>query len=225
MHQSGLELGDAQASGLAVDILSKAGCGNVPREVIQTELDRPRGSDAQTASQVLQAEGVRLLDAGDFRAAAAAFRQGWETARRAGIKNTYVIPCLPWLATALRREAERLCRTNPAESRRLLGQARRAARHGWRLARKFRNDLPHCLRELGLISAAAGRERSARQFLTESLSVAAEQGARYEHALTSLASAELDSRCNDIGTAERVHQARAALNGILGGTLDAPASA
>lgn len=225
MHQSGLELGDAQAAGLAVDILSKASCGKTPREIIQAELDRPRASDAQTFSQVLQAEGVRLLEAGDFRAAATAFRQGWERARRAGIKNTYVIPCLPWLATALRREAERLCPTNPAESRRLLRQARRAARHGWRLARTFRNDLPHCLRELGLISAALGRERTARQFFAEGLAAADEQGARYEHALTSLASAELDAGRNEAGATELLREARAALNGILGGSQDAPAGA
>ncbi len=194
MYQSGLELGDVQASGLAVDILSKASCGKVPREMIQTELDRPRGSDAQTTSQILQAEGVRLLAEDDFRAAAAVFRQGWEIARRAGTKNTYVIPCLPWLATALRREAERIRQADPAESRRLLLQARQAAIRGRRLARKFRNDLPHCLRELGLISSALGRDRAARQFFHESLAVAVELDARDEHVQTSRASAELDAK-------------------------------
>jgi two-component system sensor kinase len=194
MHQSGLDLGDAQASGLAVDILSKAACGRVPREVIQNELDRPRGADAQTTSQVFQAEGVRLLAENDFRAAAGAFQQGWEIARRAGIKNTYVVPCLPWLATSLRREAERCRETDPAEGRRLLRQARRAARHGLRLARKFQNDLPHCLRELGLIALATGHPRNARRLFDESLAIAAQQGARYEHAQTALAQTQLDVR-------------------------------
>lgn len=196
MYQSGLELGDVQASGLAVDILSKASSGRVPREVIHAELARPRGSDAQTACQVLQAEGVRLLAEGDFRAAADVFRQGWEIARRAGTKNTYVIPCLPWLATSLRREAERICRTDPAESRRLLRQARKAALHGCRLARKFQNDLPHSLRELGLLSSAVGRDRAARRFFDESLAVAAQQGARDEHEQTARALAELESKRN-----------------------------
>ncbi len=214
MHQSGLDLGDAQASGLAVDILSKASCGNVLPEVIRKELDRPRGADAQTASQVLQAEGVRLLAAGDFRAAADAFSRGWEIARRVGVTNTYVIPCLPWLATSLRREAERLWDSDPAESRRLLWQAQRAACRGRRLARKFQNDLPHCLRKLGLISVAAGRHRQARRFLDQSLSVAAQQGARYEHAQTSLAKAELDVRENMPGADERLVQAQAALRNI-----------
>jgi len=194
MYHSGLELGDVQASALAVDILSKAGCGKLPREMIQAELDRPRGTDAQTTSQILQAEGVRLLAEDDFRAAAAVFRQGWEIARRAGTKNTYAIPCLPWLATALRREAERIRQTDPAQSRRLLQQAQQAAIHGRRLARKFRNDLPPCLRELGLISSALGRDRAARQFFHESLAVAVELDARDEHEQASRASAELDAK-------------------------------
>ncbi len=114
MHASGLELGDVQASGLSVDLVSKANCGRVPQELIQAELMHDRGSDAQTASQVLQAEGVRLLAAGDDRAAVEAFQAGWDVAHRAGIRNTYVTPCLPWLATALRREATRLADTDAA---------------------------------------------------------------------------------------------------------------
>ncbi|NLF67732.1 MAG: protein kinase [Candidatus Anammoximicrobium sp.] len=215
MHQSGLDLGDSQASGLAVDILSKAACGRVSREVLRAELERPRDADAQTASQVFQAEGVRLLAEGDFRGAAAAFQQGWETARRAGIKNTYVAPCLPWLATALRREAERCGEADPAASRRLLRQAQRAARRGLRLARKFQNDLPHCLRELGLLSATARRLRRARRFLDESLAVAAAQGARYERAQTALAQAELDVRENVPDSQGRLAQAQTALREIL----------
>ncbi len=136
----------------------------------------------------------RLLAENDFRAAAGVFQQGREMARRAGIQNTYVVPCLPWLATSLRREAERCRQIDPAESRRLLRQARRAARRGLRLARKFQNDLPHCLRELGLIALATGQPRRARRLFAESLAVAAQQGARYEHAQTALAQAELDAR-------------------------------
>ncbi len=199
MYQSGLNLGD----GLAVDILSKATCGRVARAVIQLELDRPRDADAQTASQVLQAEGVRRLAEQGFRRAAEAFQRGWETPRRAGISNTYVVPCLPWLATSLRLEADRLREANPAESNRLLRQAQHAARRGIRAARKFQNDLPHGLRELGLLATRHGRFRAARLSFTESLAVADCQGARYEQAQTALAIAELDQQLGMPGADQR----------------------
>ena len=200
MHASGLELGDIQASGLSICLVAKANCGRVPQEIVQAELDRPRGADSQTTSQVWQAEGMRRLAAGDFHAAAEAFQRGWDIARRGGICNTYVVACLPWLAGALRREAARIQPTDAAASRRLIKRARRAVRRGLRLAFRFQNDLPHCLREAGLLAAARGRRRTARAYLQQSLQVANRQGARYEHAQTSLALAELDRQ---LGQARR----------------------
>jgi two-component system sensor kinase len=222
MHSSGLELGDVQASGLSIDLVSKANCGRVPRETVRAELDRPRGCDAQTSSQVLQAEGMRLLAAGDFGAAAAAFESGWDLARRAGIYNTYVVPCLPWLATALRREAARIGLADPAESRRLITRARHAVRRGLRLARRFQNDLPHCLREAGLLAAAEGRPRAARRHFDEGLKVASNQGAHYEHAQTSLALAELQQTLGMPDADRRVAAAQADLHDIERLVADRP---
>jgi eukaryotic-like serine/threonine-protein kinase len=108
MHRSGVQLGDRQAAGLGLDILSKARRGEIDPATIRRELDRPPGDDAQTRSQLLQAEGVRLLAAGEYSEAAEVFQRGYSVARSAGVCNTYVVPCLPWLATALRMQAEQV---------------------------------------------------------------------------------------------------------------------
>ncbi|MBI3468717.1 MAG: AAA family ATPase, partial [Planctomycetes bacterium] len=52
IHQSGLQVGDAQASGISLDIWSRASGGRVPEEVIRTELGRPKG-DVQGTAQVM----------------------------------------------------------------------------------------------------------------------------------------------------------------------------
>src|SRR5262249_22584954 len=56
-----------------------------------------------------------------------------------------------------------------------------------KVAGKFQNELPHALREAGLIAAMQGSISRARRHLDESLAVAKRQGARFEHAQTLLA--------------------------------------
>jgi two-component system sensor kinase len=216
MYHSGVELGDVQASGLSVDILSKASLGNIPAETIQTEIDRMDGDDAQTASQVLQAEGVRLLAADQYSQAADVFERALEVARRAGITNTYVVPCLPWLATALRCQAAQLSDdAQSSERRQLLRRARRVARTGVRRARKFQNDLPHALRESALLAALRGDTAQAQKLLRESMDVAGRQGARYEHARSLQALGELERQQELPSAAEHLAQAQKALESIL----------
>ena len=60
MHQSGLELGDIQASGGCLDVWVRASGGQVPAELVQVELQRPR-EDVQGSAMVMLAEGVRLF--------------------------------------------------------------------------------------------------------------------------------------------------------------------
>ena len=49
-HKSGLELGDEQASGIILDVWARATGGNVPQEIVKTELERER-HDAQGTAQ------------------------------------------------------------------------------------------------------------------------------------------------------------------------------
>lgn len=211
LRQSGLDLGDVQAMALGLDVWSKATRGQLSADIIQAALQQQQGDDVQTASMVWQAEGVRLFYQSDYTAAAAAFRRAFEVARKAGIKNTYTTPSLPWLASALRCAAEQIAASNPRGARRLLRQAWRTVRRGRRLARRFQNDLPHVLREAALVAAQLDWHRQARRLFEESLRVSERQDARYERALTLRARGHVGLRLNWADAAAEIAAANESL--------------
>ncbi|MEJ7594160.1 MAG: hypothetical protein WKF77_21690 [Planctomycetaceae bacterium] len=188
MYQSGVELGDVQAMGMSLDIWMLASGGQVPPEILQTELDRPR-VDVQVMAQVMLAEGVRLFMMDREFEAAVLFERGHQLAERRGVRNHGTFPLRPWLASALRRQAEKIPNPTSAIRKVMLKRGSKTARQALRTARTFQNDLPHSLRECGLIAALQGNARKARQFLDESLAVSDRQGARFENAKTLLARA------------------------------------
>jgi hypothetical protein len=190
--RSTLELKDFQARRVSgwLDAWAKATGGAVPADVLRAALALPR-DDVLAANQALQAEGVWHLRHGRPHEAAASLRQADVTARAAHVCNALTAPAVAWLATALRHEADQVQAANPEEATRLRRQAESVARRAARLARRFRADLPHALRERGLLLAALGRPRKGLRRLEESLTEAQRQGARYEQAQTRLALARL----------------------------------
>jgi two-component system sensor kinase len=217
MHQSGLELGDAQAAGISLDVWARAALGRLPGEIIHAEVDRPTG-DVQRSAQVLAAKGTWLLYSGFAQEAAAAFEQAQQMVQRAGVRNAWVAPLLPWLATALRHVLEKNSDLTPERRRELLACARRAAHRGLRIARSFQNELPHALRENAILSARQGSYRRARRFFEESLAVSERQGAMYEHAQTLLARGRVGQELGWRRAAEEVAEAK-----LILGTLEAAA--
>jgi two-component system sensor kinase len=183
MYQSGVELGDAQATGISLDIWARASLGQIPAEVIQNELARPK-EDVQRTAQVLAAEAARLLHAGQAPEAARILERGYQLVKAAGVRNAWVSPLLPWLATALRQAAASAGDLTPGTRRLLLRRAASAAWRARRLARHFRNELPQTLRESAIIAAMRGQARRARGLFEQSLAVADRQGAIYEYAQT-----------------------------------------
>ncbi|HND54543.1 MAG TPA: hypothetical protein PLV92_19160, partial [Pirellulaceae bacterium] len=175
------------------------------RRVTAIASDPQQVLDAQATTQVLQADGVRLVSDGRLADAIEVLTEAHGIAARAGIKNTYVLPSLVWLATANRLAAQRVgasaSNANEPPSRdllpkdvdraTLLQRAARAAAQATRIARTFQNDLPHALREQGLVAGLQGRDAATRAALNESLAVAERQHARYEQALTLLARGRL----------------------------------
>ncbi len=214
IHTSAIGLGDAQASGFSLDMWSRASGGTLATDIIQTELDRP-SADVQRTAQVLLAKGAQLL-LRDHRPedAAAVFQQAQEVVEKAGMVNVFVVPLLPLLATACRQAAEKNDRLTPEIRQALLTRASKAVRKGMKLARKFRNDLPHALREAGLIAAMQGSTRQARKHLEESLTVAHEQGARFEHAQTLLARGRVGLEAGWPEAAQDVGSARQELRAL-----------
>ena len=176
-----MEIGDRAASGVALSAWSRATGGRIPAALAAAALAVDTG-DAHTTVELLVAEGVRLLHDGLPGDAAAAFGRAADVVRSAGLRQEYVAPVRPWLATALRAEAESCEAFAPGRRRSLLRRARRAARRGARTARAYRNNLPHALRELALAEMMLGSSRKAAALIEKSLRVAEQQSARYEHA-------------------------------------------
>jgi len=213
IHRSAVEIGDIQASGFSLEIWARAAGGQIPPDILQTELDRKR-HDVQATAQVQLAHGVQLFMQGQFDEAAEVFEKANQFAVAAGVRNAWVFPLLPWLASALRRQAETTSNWTAIRRATLLKRARTAAKQALRVARKFQNDLPHALREAGLIAAMQGSVRKARRYLYESLAVAERQGARFEHAQTLLARGRLGE---ELGWPEAEHDlttARQALRAL-----------
>ena len=213
IHTAGLELGDAQASGLSLDVWVRASGGAVAADVIQVELQHQH-TDVMITSEVLLAEGVRLLSLDRAEEAAALFERAHQLAESAGIKNVYVFPLLSWQTSALRRQAEKLTDRTPARRRDLLAQAEKVARQAVRISRWFQTDLSHALRERGLVAAMQGHLLRARQWLEESLAVAQRQGARFEHAQSLLAHGRIGVEAGWPGAGEEVAAAQQALRAL-----------
>jgi hypothetical protein len=190
--RSALEQKDLQARRVSgwLDAWAKATGGAVPADVVGAALALPR-DDVLAANQALQAEGLWHLRHGRPHEAAASLRQADAAARAARLCNAYTVPAVAWLATVLRHQADQVQAGDPGEATRLRRQAEAAARRAARLGRRFRADLPHALRERGLLLAALGRPGQGLRRLEESLAEAERQGARYEQAQTRLALARL----------------------------------
>jgi len=190
VYRDGVSIGDAQATGISLGAWSKSTRGDVPADALARELDRV-GADVHTASEVLQAEALRLLRAGRPGEAVARLSRADQLVSARGLRQEYVSPILPWLATALRLEAEAMPAWAPGPRRRLLRRAARAVRRALALARHYQNNLPHALREAGLLAAAQGRTRRALALLRQSADTAERQSAGYERALTRFALAQI----------------------------------
>ncbi|MGQ0520509.1 MAG: EAL domain-containing protein [Actinomycetota bacterium] len=225
VHESAVDIGDRAAAGISLSAWARAADGDVPAGLVRAQLGHDDG-DAHTGSEVRLAEAVRLLGTGEEERAVAVLSDARRLVRRAGLRQEYVAPVLPWLATALRQQADALAPYERRRRRRLLARARRAARRAGRLSRSYRNNRPHALRELGLLAAAAGRSRLAARRLDASLASAREQGARFEEARTLLARAEVGSALGWPGSAEDLTLARtllAVLHPREAGAAEAPA--
>ena len=189
-YKSALELEDYQTTGIILDVWGRASQNQIPTEIIEQERVRPLG-DVQGRCQVLLADGVWNFRNGDYQIAADRFREAIMLAKKVGVVNTYITPNFPWLATALRllHENPKLC--SIASNKKTAKQFLRAAKQAVRVGKRFQNELPHALRELGLAYAVNNKSGKAKRALLESVEVAQKQGATYELAKSKHAMADL----------------------------------
>src|SRR5262249_22591693 len=83
-----------------------------------------------------------------------------------------------------------------------------------KIARTFQNDLPHALREMGLISAMEGSLVKARAYLDESLDVAQRQEAKLEYGQTLLARGRVGKEVGWPNAEDDLNEAREKLRAI-----------
>jgi two-component system sensor kinase len=213
MHQSGLELGDEQAAGISLDLWAFATGGQVPENLIKNALECNR-RDAQGTTQVLLADGVRLMALSQHEQAESRFEEALTIARQKGMMNAYVAPNLSWLASALRCQVEKQPSYALNQRRALMGRAAAAVRRALWMARWLQNDLPHALRECGRILALKGKTRQAFRCFAKSQAVAARQGAKYELAQTLLADGQLRKTLGEGDADRQIARAQAELAAI-----------
>jgi diguanylate cyclase (GGDEF)-like protein/PAS domain S-box-containing protein len=186
-------IGDEASSGIAFSAWTRGAQGLVPHELVEAQLAKPT-DDAHTASEVRVAAMLRALADGDLTSALKHISDARQIVRSKGLRQEYVAPVPAWEATVLRMIAESTAPLSPRLRRQRLRGAARAARRAHRLALAYRNNLPHALRELGLVAALRGRERRARRLLQRSISVAENQLARREADLSREALSQLGDR-------------------------------
>lgn len=213
VYTNGIEIGDHMASCISLEIWAKTSGGKIPSEPIRSELEH-QSENLQAYSEVLQAEGLRLLGEGQVSQAVLIFRDALCRVKEAGLQSEYVSPIVCWLATALRCEAEVIPPTAPRNRESVLDQAVKVAIRAIRVAKKYRNNLPHALREMGLLAAMQGRVRRARKYFDESLAVAEELGMRFERAQTLLARGQVGLQVGWPEAAQEVASAEQELHAI-----------
>ena len=177
--ESGVELGDEQASGIILDVWSRAARHALPSELLETELRRNR-NDTQGRVQVHIAAGINCLNQSQWKPAITALSEARQIAHKSGIHNAYTLPASAWLATAYRQQAVQALCYSRASSQECILRGRRTARQAIRQSKLCRNDLPRALRELALLDTLRGSPRSANKHLLESIRVARDQNALFE---------------------------------------------
>jgi len=194
-YQSGVELGDEQASGIILDVWARATEGVLPPEILDRELKRKR-TDAQGTTQVMLADGLRHFAEGNLHRAVEVFEQGAQIAALAGVKNAYTIPSEAWAATARRVEVEQIHEYTPSRRESSLRASQKAARRALRASWLCRNDLAQSLRDYALVLAMRGRLRKARKMFDKSLRTAKAMRQRQQQAQTLTAMARVGSEAN-----------------------------
>ncbi|MFL5345391.1 MAG: ATP-binding protein [Hyalangium sp.] len=190
LHEAALAIGDRYAVRLALEVWGKASGGRLPRSLLEVELANP-SADPQSRAGVLMSEAIRQLHEGDAEGAVTTLMQAERLVEHAHLRSEYVAPVPGWLTTALRKRLENVSPFALERRAELLKEAERTAERAHRVARTYRNNLPHALRERGLLAAMAGQKKQARKWLDQSLSVAEEKKMRYERAQTLLARGEV----------------------------------
>ena len=171
IHQSGVEIGDDQVAGISLDVWMRCAPDQVDPEIVAKQAQVPR-TDAQSHAQTQLALALVQLRASQYQLAESTLRGAIARCKKAGHLNTYICPCYAWLITVLREQAASTPRFQVQLFRKRLKRAWRAAKIGLRVAQSFPADVPHCLREIGILHSLSGNPKLAVQSLRQSIAKA-----------------------------------------------------
>lgn len=194
-YESGMTLGDEQASGIILDIWVRAAQGHLPKEFLLSELARPR-EDVQGAAQVMLANAIMHIQNKEVNQALALLIEAKNRVSQAGVCNPYTTPIAIWIVVAWRVKAQQ-DRTFVGRERKLaIRNAKQAGRKAIFSALRFPNELPTLYRELAMVAAMEGRELRTLRCLRKSLHYARKHQAQYEEAQTRLLQQQLAEEFN-----------------------------
>jgi signal transduction histidine kinase/CheY-like chemotaxis protein/serine/threonine protein kinase len=191
-YESGITLGDHQASGIILDIWVQSSQGQLPKDLLEKEFARPR-EDVQGQAQVELAEAIILLKNGQTELAIEYLVQTKNKLEDAGVQNTYTCPIYTWLISAYRQLAEEdnsIFRSKRTDAIRCVKKLKQKALF---LTRRFSNELPRLYRELAIISAMEGNQNRAKKYLDKSLVIAHRAQAKHEIASSVLVMEKIGS--------------------------------
>lgn len=204
--QLSMECGDIASAAASLSAWTKAAMGDVPHDAIKETKQAVDDHDAQSICEVGQAHALYVLSRGDLAEAIALLAENYELVRRNGSTQEYFLPVIPWYATALRKQIELNLSGRSAAGQTAVGSptieklfktARPIVRHAVRIARWYRSNLPHALREAALVAAAEGRLERAIDIIDESVAAAQHIAARFEYAQSVHARGRLRKRRSD----------------------------
>ncbi|MFP2913193.1 tetratricopeptide repeat protein, partial [Pyxidicoccus sp. 3LFB2] len=142
LHAAAVALGDRYAQRLGLEAWAKAAGGRIPGSLLEGELTNPDQPDPQSYAGVLQGEAIRLLRLGNPAEAVEVLERAEKLVDDAHLRQEYVAPIAPWLATALRHLAEGTSCLHPSRREALLDRADEVAKRAHQIARTYRNNLP-----------------------------------------------------------------------------------
>ena len=171
IHDSGVEIGDAQVAGISLDVWMRSSPHQVPPDVVVKQAKIHR-TDAQSHAQTQLALAIVQIRAGQLCDAESTLRSAIARCKQSGHINTYVSPCYAWLATALRQLASTTPRLQVLLFRNRIARARIGAKTAHRIAKSFPADLPHVLRERALIESLVGKTASSAKLFRKSIKIA-----------------------------------------------------
>ncbi len=208
-YEIGLETGDFSAVCISLLFWIPSAPHLIPRGAIQKELDRKR-EDPLSIAGAVYARGLELLLCEDNPAEAAKVLQDClDRAKKRGLRNVCIFSAMTWKATALRIVAER--ESEGPDRQRALHAAKKACHAALKITKSYLACRPHALRETGIVATLEGNQDQARRSFAESLQVAEQYGARYDHAKTTLAQGEAGLKFGWPNAAEQVAQAAASI--------------